>query len=693
MKRFFLVFIAGCLFTGNVWGDNSKFYGTYSVSSTECEHGTATSSMTIGNDISRRDTEWNYHYIPLNGSVSAYSGTYDNEDYLDRTYTISGDTIRFHEFQNDLNPFTELCETDIILSFFNDYSNFSINGSYSKDGDPVYHQEDCSGPMTGNGTRTSKVEPNPPTPTLSAPTLSSPVNGSVDISLTTTLLTNAFSGTGNTHLKTDWQISTSKDFSSATLFEESTVHLTTLIIPDLMLKENTTYYWRARFYDSNSTVSDWSSVFSFTTLQTQNDTNLNGIPDTLENTTVDLDADGTADIQQTNLIKTLNTVVGSGQMGASIKESATITTITEVNSIDPSTISDFARPESMPLGLFSLRATVANPGDTGNVTIYFSEAAPSGAIWYFYDSINGWTDYSQYATFSSDRKSVSVQLKDGGYGDADGIANGIIVDPSGFGIASWIKGAITDSSTGQKIKTATISFSGLNLNLNTLLDGNYISMILPGNYSFSVSAPGYTAQAFSNVEIQEAGIVTKDISLSSSGGSSTGGTNLTQTQVSQLYVSIFGRTSEGEGNSYWQSNQTDMTIAANTMLDTDPAKTYFGSTLNDNQAFIEFIYLNTLGKTYAEDSAGVDYWVNQLAAGKSKGEVIATMISAAIDPQYAGSAAQDQFNNKVIVCSYSAGKITTVPDVNNLAAFVNFIKDVTHDSSTVTAAKAAVDTF
>jgi hypothetical protein len=81
--------------------------------------------------------------------------------------------------------------------------------------------------------------------------------------------------------------------------------------------------------------------------------------------------------------------------------------------------------------------------------------------------------------------------------------------------------------------------------------------------------------------------------------------NLTQEQVSQLYVSIFGRASEGEGSAYWMANQNDMTAAANTMLDTEPAKAYFGSTLNDNQKFIEFIYENTLGKTYAEDPVGV----------------------------------------------------------------------------------------
>jgi peptidase C13-like protein/uncharacterized protein DUF4214 len=168
---------------------------------------------------------------------------------------------------------------------------------------------------------------------------------------------------------------------------------------------------------------------------------------------------------------------------------------------------------------------------------------------------------------------------------------------------------------------------------------------------------------------------------------------LTQIQVSQLYVSIFGRASEGEGNAYWCSSQSDMTTAATAMLATDPAKAYFGTKLNDNQQFVEFIYENTLGKIYSQDPEGIEYWANELAIGKSKGEVIATMISAAIDPQYAGSTAQNQFNNKVIVCSYTAGKITTVPDVNNLTAFVNFIKDVTHDSSTVTAAKAAVDAY
>jgi hypothetical protein len=45
--------------------------------------------------------------------------------------------------------------------------------------------------------------------------------------------------------------------------------------------------------------------------------------------------------------------------------------------------------------------------------------------------VNGWQDYTQYTTFNPDGRSVTVELKDGGHGDSDGVENGIIVDPGG----------------------------------------------------------------------------------------------------------------------------------------------------------------------------------------------------------------------------------------------------------------------
>ena len=47
-----------------------------------------------------------------------------------------------------------------------------------------------------------------------------------------------------------------------------------------------------------------------------------------------------------------------------------------------------------------------------------------------------WLDYSDYTQFSRNRKQVYLTLKDGGFGDADGIENGIIVDPLAFGSES-----------------------------------------------------------------------------------------------------------------------------------------------------------------------------------------------------------------------------------------------------------------
>ena len=166
--------------------------------------------------------------------------------------------------------------------------------------------------------------------------------------------------------------------------------------------------------------------------------------------------------------------------------------------------------------------------------------------------------------------------------------------------------------------------------------------------------------------------------------------SLTQTEVSQLYIGVFGRASEGSGNSYWQSDpqSTSMTATANVMLNTDPAKAYFGGTMNDNAAFVAHIYSYTLGKSYADDPNGQDYWVSELVAGKSKGEMIAALISAAQHPDNAGEA-QDRFNNKVKVSNYCADNIFEYSD---LATFTGFLSSVTGDASSVTSAELLIDT-
>jgi hypothetical protein len=86
----------------------------------------------------------------------------------------------------------------------------------------------------------------------------------------------------------------------------------------------------------------------------------------------------------------------------------------------------------MPFALINFKIAVAKPGDTAVVKLYFSQAASYFSKWYKYDPIaDRWYDFSAYAKFAWDRKSVTLTLKDGGPGDADGVANGVIVDPAG----------------------------------------------------------------------------------------------------------------------------------------------------------------------------------------------------------------------------------------------------------------------
>lgn len=171
---------------------------------------------------------------------------------------------------------------------------------------------------------------------------------------------------------------------------------------------------------------------------------------------------------------------------------------------------------------------------------------------------------------------------------------------------------------------------------------------------------------------------------------------LTQTQVSQLYVAIFNRASEGKGNTFWQKAGTKVE-AANSMLDTQDAKDYFGTSINSNQAFIETIYKNTLNKTLADDAAGIAFWTAALDSGMSRGEVVSGLIDAiesyknSTDPKT--KAAYDQFNNRVQVSDYMAEQVTTAPaDYKTSTQFAPLgTLNVDNTATSVSTAKNTVD--
>ena len=89
-------------------------------------------------------------------------------------------------------------------------------------------------------------------------------------------------------------------------------------------------------------------------------------------------------------------------------------------------------PDYMKIGVINFKISVKDSDAPAAVIVYLSITAPKDSKWYKFDPTKGWEDYSTGVTFSTDRKSFSLKLRDGGQGDADGTKNGIIVDPSGL---------------------------------------------------------------------------------------------------------------------------------------------------------------------------------------------------------------------------------------------------------------------
>ena len=273
----------------------------------------------------------------------------------------------------------------------------------------------------------------------------------------------------NLHAKSQWQIFRADD-DFCVYDTMSASALTSLTIPRLILEAEMDYIWRVRFFNHHGEASsparsraptcgaraharaglgkrrgcgsgaaDWSAEAAFTTDFADRDLDGNGVPDHQEvDAMLDLDQDGVMDRDQDD-IKCIDT--GNDQMGLRVRDADNRDTLISMAVEDPddemAALRGNGRPAALQFGLLSFKLRVKTPGDETMVTIYLSSAAADHGKWYKYNPINAeWVDYSAYIEYGADRKVVYLSLKDGGFGDADGIENGIIVDPLAFGLSA-----------------------------------------------------------------------------------------------------------------------------------------------------------------------------------------------------------------------------------------------------------------
>jgi hypothetical protein len=430
--------------------------------------------------------EVNTHGTDPNDSDSDDDGLSDGEEI--NTY---GTDPNSDDTDND-----GLSDSDEINIYNTDPNNEDTDGDGLQDGDevaigtdPANDDTDGDGLADGDEVNTYGTNPNnedtdgdgvpdkeevdsgrhPANWEPETPVLALPIDGATGVDLAPTLETDAFNDTdGNNHAASEWQISSQQDdFSDDMLVfkAESELALTAVTVPNYILDENTTYYWTARFRDDGDAASEWAAPFEFTTgAASITDNNSNGIPDSQDlgpdESQLDLNDDGTFDDQQQSATwKCLNTVVGDSHVG--IEGTTNVVSIDFVESIDPSTIADTVnRPDSLPAGLISFSVTVPNDGDSADVTIYLYGTLAANMQWYKWNPISGWQPYpASFGTTVAGNTYVELTLTDGGEGDADGLENGLITDPSGAGAVAAGGGGGGGGGGGCFISTASFEFS------------------------------------------------------------------------------------------------------------------------------------------------------------------------------------------------------------------------------------------
>jgi len=213
---------------------------------------------------------------------------------------------------------------------------------------------------------------------------------------------------------------------------------------------------------SSSDTGDWGmntpAYFAMDHLNTCSgaDYDHDGIPDDqVVDPSVDLNEDGIADLSQ-SFIKSVKTIVGNAQMGISIEEATTVAEIMMAEAVDPAILGNSApMPAEMPYGLMSFTLKLKPGEEEAEVRVIFSKPVSGVKKWYKYNAKNNngpWEDYSDlgfvsFGTTSSGNAVALLRLKDGGYGDADGVLNGYIVDPGGLAIFSQETDTGSDASS------------------------------------------------------------------------------------------------------------------------------------------------------------------------------------------------------------------------------------------------------
>lgn len=193
-----------------------------------------------------------------------------------------------------------------------------------------------------------------------------------------------------------------------------------LELPPGLLDPAATYRFAARYVDGACLASDWSATYPVTTESDPRDDDADGVEDrAFVAGKTDLNAaDGVVVFREPEAGTLVELTPDAGRV-----ERLYVSRADELPA-------DQLPEAALPYGLYSFRLAGLAPGQENvAVTFRFPAPLPPGVGWVKTDPVTGARDYSDRVRI--DGNLAVLLLTDGGRGDGDGVANGVIVDPGG----------------------------------------------------------------------------------------------------------------------------------------------------------------------------------------------------------------------------------------------------------------------
>jgi hypothetical protein len=265
----------------------------------------------------------------------------------------------------------------------------------------------------------------------SQPVMTFPADGATSVDLTPVLYASAFSdaNAADTHLKSEWRIISQKNQKTVLQVTRCGYYLTYYRVPRLVLSKNSQYTCQVRYFDNHGAASEWSLASAFTT-RNSSFVRSSALP-AADTALADLNANSVLDTQETETMLSAATYDDKCALAVSIAEAGEkILSIDDLVSIDPNAEEPLPPVQDIgSYGIISYCLQVPQAGQEVSVRLYFSEPIDPQANWLVQGDNGTWQDSPRSGVQpEADGASAIRLLKDGGENDADGVANGTIID-------------------------------------------------------------------------------------------------------------------------------------------------------------------------------------------------------------------------------------------------------------------------